>query len=82
MTGALCIYSATFMRYSLAVSPRNWLLFGCHFINEGAQLTQMYRYLSYNNWGGKEKAALEKGFEAVKDKVERVEEKAKNAVAK
>merc|ERR1712000_431941 len=33
MTGALCIYSATFMRYSLAVSPRNWLLFGCHFVN-------------------------------------------------
>lgn len=82
MTGALCIYSATFMRYSLAVSPRNWLLFGCHFINEGAQLTQMYRYLSYHNWGGKEKAELEKGVEAVKEKVEKVEEKAKNAVAK
>lgn len=82
MTGALCIYSATFMRYSLAVSPRNWLLFGCHFINEGAQLTQMYRYLSYNNWGGKEKAELEKGVEAVKNKVEKVEEKAKGAVGK
>ncbi|KAL6869951.1 hypothetical protein ACO1O0_001286 [Amphichorda felina] len=55
MTGALCVYSATFMRYSLAVQPRNWLLFGCHFVNEGAQLTQMYRYLSYHHWGGKEK---------------------------
>ena len=43
------------MRYSLAVQPRNWLLFGCHFVNEGAQLTQMYRYLSYHHWGGKEK---------------------------
>lgn len=82
MTGALCIYSATFMRYSLAVSPRNWLLFGCHFINEGAQLTQMYRYLNYHKWGGKEKAALEQGVEAVKSKVEKVEEKAKEVVSK
>ncbi|EEY18914.1 conserved hypothetical protein [Verticillium alfalfae VaMs.102] len=31
MTGALVIYSATFMRYSLAVSPKNYLLFACHF---------------------------------------------------
>ncbi|KAI9904633.1 hypothetical protein N3K66_001162 [Trichothecium roseum] len=70
MTGALCIYSATFMRYSLAVSPRNFLLFGCHLINEGAQLTQMYRYLNYNHWGGKEalEAVKEKGLVA-KDKV-------------
>ena len=47
MTGALVIYSATFMRYSLAVQPKNYLLFACHFINEGAQLTQGYRYLQY-----------------------------------
>lgn len=56
MTGALCIYSATFMRYSLAVTPVNYLLFACHFVNEGAQLTQGYRYLNYHYWGGKEKA--------------------------
>ena len=80
MTGALCIYSATFMRYSLAVSPRNWLLFGCHFVNEGAQLTQMYRYLSYNHWGGKEK--LQEGVEVAKEKVEKAEDKVKNAVSK
>lgn len=47
MTGALTIYSATFMRYSLAVSPRNYLLFACHFINCGSQMTQGYRYLNY-----------------------------------
>lgn len=82
MTGALCIYSATFMRYSLAVSPRNWLLFGCHFVNEGAQLTQMYRYLNYHNWGGKEKLQLENGVEAAKEKVEKVEEKVKTAIGK
>ena len=80
MTGALCIYSATFMRYSLAVTPRNWLLFGCHFVNEGAQLTQLYRYLSYQHWGGKEK--LQEGVEAAKEKVEKAEDKVKKAVGK
>ncbi|TWU77207.1 hypothetical protein ED733_008663 [Metarhizium rileyi] len=82
MTGALCIYSATFMRYSLAVTPRNYLLFACHFVNECAQLTQGYRYLSYHNWGGKEKMNLEKGIEAAKNKVEVVEDKMKSAVSK
>ncbi|KFY30903.1 hypothetical protein V493_01571 [Pseudogymnoascus sp. VKM F-4281 (FW-2241)] len=57
MTAALCIYSATFMRYSLAVSPANYLLFACHLINEGSQLTQGYRYLNYHRWGGKEEMA-------------------------
>ena len=47
MTGALTVYSATFMRYSLAVSPKNYLLFGCHLINFSAQATQGYRYLNY-----------------------------------
>ena len=47
MTGVLCVYSATFMRYALAVQPKNYLLFACHFANEGAQLTQGYRYLQY-----------------------------------
>lgn len=56
MTGALIVYSATFMRYSLAVSPANYLLFACHFINEGSQLTQGYRYLQWHKWGGKEEA--------------------------
>ncbi|KAH6606509.1 hypothetical protein Trco_005662 [Trichoderma cornu-damae] len=65
MTAALCVYSATFMRYSLAVSPKNYLLFGCHVINEAAQLTQGYRYLSWHHWGGKENAAPGKGAEAV-----------------
>ncbi|KAI9810588.1 MAG: hypothetical protein M1826_003510 [Phylliscum demangeonii] len=52
MTGALIIYSATFMRYALAVQPRNYLLFGCHFVNEAAQLTQGWRYLNYWNTDG------------------------------
>jgi hypothetical protein len=47
MTLALCGYSATFMRYAMAVTPVNYLLFGCHFVNFGAQATQGYRYLNY-----------------------------------
>lgn len=47
MTGALVIYSAIFMRYALAVTPRNYLLFGCHAVNFTAQATQGYRYLNY-----------------------------------
>ena len=68
MTFALTIYSATFMRYSLAVQPKNYLLFACHFINEASQLTQGYRYLNWNHWGGKEAAqgTLETGKAAVK----------------
>ena len=56
MTFALCVYSATFMRYSLAISPQNYLLFACHFINEGSQLTQAYRFMNWHKWGGREQA--------------------------
>lgn len=56
MTGALAIYALTFMRYSVAISPKNYLLFACHTINASAQSTQGYRYLQYYYWGGKEKA--------------------------
>ncbi|KAF3763637.1 UPF0041-domain-containing protein [Cryphonectria parasitica EP155] len=56
MTGALVVYAFTFMRYSLAVTPRNYLLFACHFTNAGAQLTQSYRYLNYHYGFGNKKA--------------------------
>ncbi|KAK8113742.1 uncharacterized protein PG998_001767 [Apiospora kogelbergensis] len=82
MTAALCIYSMTFMRYSLAVSPKNYLLFACHFINEGSQLTQGYRYLSWHNWGGKEKAAAQGAVEEAKAKVAAVGDKVKDVVSK
>ena len=62
MTGALIVYSATFMRYSLAVTPKNYLLFLCHFVNEGSQLTQGYRWMQYHKWGGKEKMARQGSF--------------------
>ncbi|KAI5293815.1 hypothetical protein KEM52_005172 [Ascosphaera acerosa] len=48
MTGALSIYSATFMRYALAVQPKNYLLFACHMINFCGQTTQGYRWLAYH----------------------------------
>lgn len=67
MTAALCIYSATFMRYSMAVQPKNYLLFLCHFVNEGAQLTQGYRWLQWNRWGGKEKAGAAGTIEQIKE---------------
>lgn len=47
MTSALIVYSLVFMRYATQVRPWNPLLFGCHFVNEGAQLGQGYRYLKY-----------------------------------
>lgn len=43
------------MRYSMAVTPKNYLLFACHFINFGSQLTQGYRWYDYNYQGGKAK---------------------------
>jgi hypothetical protein len=54
MTAALIVYSATFMRYATAVTPWNPLLFAVHFVNEGAQLTQGYRWLQYHHLGGRE----------------------------
>ncbi|CCE33947.1 hypothetical protein E4U22_004185 [Claviceps purpurea] len=82
MTGALCIYSATFMRYSLAVQPKNYLLFACHFVNECAQLTQGYRYLSYHHWGGKENKQHQKGVEAAEHKIGKIEDKVKGTISK
>ncbi|KAF8451504.1 hypothetical protein BGX38DRAFT_1182486 [Terfezia claveryi] len=60
MTGALVVYSAVFMRYALAVTPKNYLLFGCHFVNECAQLTQGYRYVNWWYYGSREKALAER----------------------
>ncbi|KAI4224508.1 MAG: hypothetical protein LQ349_007226 [Xanthoria aureola] len=56
MTAALTVYAATFMRYSMAVTPKNYLLFACHFLNFGAQSTQGVRFLKYWNYGGREEA--------------------------
>ncbi len=69
MTGSLFIYALTFMRYSLAITPKNYLLFLCHCVNAGAQGTQGYRYIQYYYWGGKEKMDAASIVDLVKEKV-------------
>ncbi|RKU41655.1 hypothetical protein DL546_002868 [Coniochaeta pulveracea] len=81
MTLALTVYSATFMRYALAVTPRNYLLFACHFINEGSQLVQGYRYLDWHHWGGKEKAGQSGVLAMAQENAKAAEEKVKAVVA-
>ena len=76
MTGALSVYSAVFMRYSMAVTPANYLLFGCHAINCSSQLVQGYRYLSYWNWGGRDIAL--KAKEAANEAAAKTEAAAKS----
>ena len=65
MTLALIGYSGTFMRYALAVTPKNYLLFGCHIVNFSAQSTQAYRYLNYHYMGGRETALQAKAKEGL-----------------
>jgi hypothetical protein len=48
MTGALIVYSAVFMKYSVSITPKNYLLLGCHIVNEIAQLGQGFRFINYN----------------------------------
>lgn len=37
-----------FMRFAIKVQPRNMLLFACHVVNEGAQITQGCRFVKYH----------------------------------
>ncbi|KAE9986080.1 hypothetical protein BLS_000013 [Venturia inaequalis] len=82
MTGALACYSAVFMRYALAVSPANYLLFGCHVVNFGAQCTQGYRFVNYWNLGGREKTLAEKATDAATHAKHEVKEGVTAAVEK
>ncbi|CDR94126.1 brain protein 44-like protein, putative [Babesia bigemina] len=47
MTGVLCFYSMLFMRFAIAVKPRNMLLFSCHLCNSTVQAAQLYRLYEY-----------------------------------
>ncbi|KAL8908829.1 MAG: hypothetical protein Q9207_000555 [Kuettlingeria erythrocarpa] len=78
MTTALTLYSATFMRYSMAVTPRNYLLFGCHLINFGSQATQGVRFLRYWNYGGREEALRLRA--QAKEGIEMAEKQGKNII--
>ncbi|EHY52132.1 hypothetical protein HRR83_003303 [Exophiala dermatitidis] len=80
-TAALTVYSATFMRYALAVTPKNYLLFGCHFVNFNAQLTQMYRWYDYWYMGGQDKWAKIRAEKAkLEDQASSLAEQAKDKV--
>lgn len=50
----------TITNCSTAVTPWNPLLFGCHFVNECAQLGQGARWVNYWYFGGREKSLQEK----------------------
>ncbi|KAL8767475.1 MAG: hypothetical protein Q9209_006061 [Squamulea sp. 1 TL-2023] len=85
MTAALTVYAGTFMRYSLAVTPKNYLLFACHFVNFGAQSTQGVRFLRYWHYGGREEALkmkAQQGLQTAKTESETIlqqgEEKGKS----
>ena len=51
----MCIYSMLFMRFAYMVTPRNHLLFACHFANECAQLMQGTRYVKWRYLDDKSK---------------------------
>jgi len=81
-TAALTVYSGTFMRYALAVQPKNYLLFACHFVNFNAQLTQGYRWYDYWYRGGQDRwAQLHAEAAKVEGKTESIAEAAKTKVA-
>ncbi|ESW33601.1 hypothetical protein PHAVU_001G083800 [Phaseolus vulgaris] len=44
MTGVMCVYSASFMRFAWVVRPRNLHLLVCHMTNETMQLYQLSRW--------------------------------------
>lgn len=84
-TVALAGYSSTFMRYALAVTPKNYLLFLCHFVNLNSQLVQGYRWYDYNYWGGKAKwdemrANAKKDGSKIADQAQGIAEQAKGKV--
>ncbi|VWU51977.1 mitochondrial pyruvate carrier protein 1, putative [Hepatocystis sp. ex Piliocolobus tephrosceles] len=47
MTATLIVYSLLFMRYSLAIKPKNYLLFSCHITNVFIQSCLLGRKLKY-----------------------------------
>lgn len=69
------------MRYAFAVSPANYLLFGCHLVNFSAQATQGYRFINYHYMGGREKVLEEKakeGLQVAENKAEGIANQAKD----
>jgi len=75
------LYSGTFARYAMAVTPRNYLLFGCHVVNFTAQSTQMYRWMNYWQFGGRDaKMAAQGTLKQVEKKAVEVKDKVVDGV--
>jgi len=75
------LYSGTFARYAMAVTPRNYLLFGCHVVNFTAQSTQMYRWMNYWHFGGRDaKMAAQGALKDVEAKAVEVKDKVVDGV--
>lgn len=83
-------YSTAFMRFSMAIQPKNYLLFACHFVNFGGQGTQAYRWVDYWYMGGKPKwekkqaelKAKEGLINPAKDAIQDAASEVKKAVSK
>lgn len=50
----MCVYSALFMRFAWAISPRNYILMACHAANETVQLNQLRRWYEWSSSHPKE----------------------------
>lgn len=59
MTSILCIYSALFMRWSIAISPANYPLFLCHATNSTVQAATFVRWVYGTLTAKKETTAIE-----------------------
>ena len=76
------LYSGTFMRYALAVQPKNYLLFGCHVVNFGAQTTQAARWYTYWYMGGRASSLSAKEIAAdMEGKSKQIGEQAQSVLA-
>lgn len=60
MTSVLCVYSALFTRWALAISPANYPLFACHATNSSVQAATFIRwgYGTFIASGSEEKKAI------------------------
>ncbi|EPY50051.1 hypothetical protein SPOG_03520 [Schizosaccharomyces cryophilus OY26] len=66
MTSALLVYSAVFMRYAWMVSPRNYLLMGCHAFNCTVQSVQGVRFTNFWYGNGDQKPVVQNVLKAAK----------------
>ena len=52
MTMVLAAYSGVFFRWSIAISPANYPLMGCHIVNSSTQIATLAKYGLFNSkWG-------------------------------